>query len=195
MSILAAPLNDLAWFATEDGSEGVIKWADAGWDLLEPLLDWSDPDTVYRTWGKVVAALGPAWVAGFFALRARRAGEATGVERWGLRIGAVGYPLLALGVVAEYWGPESWLDPSFLFLSLPGLLITMVGSTLLGIGLVRRGPVPGLSAWILALAIPLTLGTTALTGHLSSGAIPLSIAWISVGVWLFRTPGHPQQQV
>ncbi len=56
LSILYFPLHSLASFATEDGVEGTVKWADSGRDLLEPLLDWDSADTVYRTYGSCTSS-------------------------------------------------------------------------------------------------------------------------------------------
>lgn len=189
IGILAAPLNDVAWFLTKDGAgnDGLLKWTDAGHDLFRPLIDWSDPVTVYRTWGKLVAGFGVAFILGFFAFRARRVRPAVGAEKWGFRIGMIGYPLLGLGVISEYWGPRAIQDPSFVALSIPGLLLTLIGSTLLGIGMVRREGGPRATAWLLTFALPLTIGMNIMTGHLGTGAYPLALAWLFAGVWLWRS--------
>ncbi len=188
LGILYFPLHALAYFATEDGAEsqGAIKWADSGRDLLEPLLDWSSADTVYKTYGKVYSIVVLGLVLGFLALWARRAGQAQGVERWGFRIALVGYPLFLLGAVVEYWTP--YLDFGFLAFSAPGFLLTLIGSTLLGIGLLRRAAAPRFGAWLLALAVPLALVLTGLSGHLSGGLVGLDLAWIVLGrsLWSSR---------
>ena len=168
VGILYFPFHALAYFATDDGSEsqGAVKWAGGGRDLLEPLLDWDSAVTVYRTWGRVglVAVLGLA--LGLVALWRRRRDEAQGLERWGFRVALVGYALLVVGFFTEYWTP--YLDFGFMAFTGPGILITLIGSTLLGIALVRGRSVPRLPAWLLALAIPLVRVTTALLGHLSA---------------------------
>ena len=186
LGILYFPLHSLAYFATEDGadSQGAIKWADSGRDLLEPLLDWGSADTVYKTYGKVYLFVILGLVLGFLALWARRAGQAQGVERWGFRIGLVGYPLALLGAVVEYWTP--YLDFGFLAFSAPGVLLTLIGSTVLGIALLRRRAASRFGAWLLALALPLTLVLTGLIGHLSGGLVGLDLAWIVLGAWLGR---------
>jgi hypothetical protein len=53
-----APLHALSRHATADGAEDlesplVRAWAEPAADVLSPLLTWSDPDTVYLTYGKV----------------------------------------------------------------------------------------------------------------------------------------------
>lgn len=114
------PLHTLAYFATEDGrdSQGAVKWADFGRDLLEPLLDWGSADTVYRTYGKVYVVVILGLVLGLLALWSRRQGGENGLERWGFRTALVGYPLALLGAIVEYWTP-------YLALSIPlGLILT-----------------------------------------------------------------------
>ena len=48
-----------------------------------------------------------------------------------------------VAVLVSYWTQwthtTSLLDPAFLFLDIPGLLLTVLGSTILGITLLRRG--------------------------------------------------------
>lgn len=79
----------------------------------------------------------------------------------------------------EYWTP--YLDFGFLAFSAPGLLLTLIGSTLLGIALSRRRAAPRFGAWLLALSIPLTLLLTGLIGHLSGRLLGLDLAWIVLG--------------
>jgi hypothetical protein len=191
VGILYSPFHSLAYFATEDGSgsEGAVGWADGGRDLLGPFLDWDSADTVYRTWGKVglIAALGLA--LGMVALwRRRRVLAASGrAERWGLRLALVGYSLIVVGFFTEYWTP--YLDFGFNAFTGPGTLIALIGSTLAGVSFVRGTTVPRLSAWLLALAIPLVLAMVALFGHLSAGLVPLDLAWILLGLWLASSEG------
>ena len=193
VGILYFPLHSLAYFASEGGSEGVVKWADSGRDLLGPLLEWDSADTVYRTYGKVYLVVVLAFLLGLVALRGRRAGEAEGLERWSFRVALAGYALLVVGAVVEYWTP--YLDFGFLAFTGPGVLLGLIGSTLLGITLLRRDAAPRAGAWLLALSIPLVFGLTALIGHLSAGLVPLDLAWIVLGWWLWsETPvGSPRR--
>jgi hypothetical protein len=198
VGILYFPLHSLAYFATEGGTEGPIKWSESGRDLLEPLLDWDSADTVYRTYGKVSLVVVLGFVLGLVALRARRAGQAQGLERWAFGIAFFGYALFLVGVVVEYWTP--YLDFGFLAFSAPGVLLTILGSTLLGIALLRRHAVTRAGAWLLALSIPLFFAMTAIVGHLSGGLLPLDLAWIVIGWWIWsgmapraRTASPPQR--
>jgi len=192
VGILYFPLHSLAYFATEDGTEGPIKWSDSGRDLIEPLLDWDSADTVYRTYGKVYLVVVLGFLLGLVALRARRADRVQGLERWAFRIAFPGYALLVAGAVVEYWTP--CLDFGFLAFSAPGVLLTLLGSTLLGIALVRRDAVARTGAWLLALSIPLLFAMTALVGHLSGGLLPLDLAWIVLGWWLWSGTGTEERE-
>jgi hypothetical protein len=46
----------------------------------------------------------------------------------------------------DYYTP--WIDQSFLLLTIPGLLISLVGSTMLGIALLRNRYRPRTTAWL-----------------------------------------------
>ena len=189
VGILYFPLHSLAYFATEDGTEGVIKWKDFGRDLLEPLLDWDSADTVYRTWGKVGLVVVLGFALGVLGLWMRRHLEARGLERWAFRIALVGYFVVLVGFFTEYWTP--YLDFGFNAFTGPGMLVTLIGSTLLGIAFLRRRVVPSAAAWVLALSIPLVFGATVLLGHLSAGLVPLDVAWILLGLWVWSGEPNP----
>lgn len=188
VGILYFPLHSLAYFATEDGTEGVIKWKGLGRDPLEPLLDWGSADTVYRTWGKVGFVVVLGFALGVLGLWLRHRGEARGLERWAFRIALVGYFVVLVGFFTEYWTP--YLDFGFNAFTGPGMLVTLIGSTLLGIAFLRRRAVPRAAAWLLALSIPLVFGVTVLFGHLSAGLVPLDVSWILLGSWVWSAePG------
>ena len=163
VGILYFPLHALAYFRTDEGTEGLLPWADRGHDLLGPLLDWDDVDTVYKTYGKVMVIVVLGLLLGLAGLWSRRRSEAKGLERWAYRMAFVGYSLLVVGTFVEYWTP--YLDFGFRAFSGPGFLVSVLASTLLGIALLRRRAAPRLAGWLLALAIPLLLAVTALFGH------------------------------
>jgi hypothetical protein len=90
----------------------------------------------------------------------RLVGRCAWVAAW---VGLVVGQLHALSRFATTEGVEdlalpataAWAVPAAEALSVPGLLLTMVGSTILGITLLVRGSAPRLPALLLALAIPL----------------------------------------
>ena len=151
-------------------------WAEPAGDFLSPLLTWADPDLVYVTYGKWwLFALGVVAVAGFMVMRVR---APYGVELWGWRITLLGYVLLALGAGAFYWG--QWnsynvLEDIGLWIDVPGALLSLVGSTVLGIALLRRGAKPRLAAVLLLLALPALFGITMVTS-LGNADIPAMFA-------------------
>ena len=186
IGILLGPLHALAYFATKDGStsQGLLRWNASGRAALEPLLSWASADTVYTTYGKAALLIVAGFTAGLFALRATRSSTARGVERWGLRIATVGYPLLLIGVLVEYWTP--YLEIGYLLLSVPGLLLTLLGSTLLGVGLVRERAGPPAARWLFALSLPLVVLASAIIGHFTAGLLVLDLAWIVTGAAFVR---------
>jgi len=183
LGLLVAPLHALAYFATGEPA-GLLPWREAGHAALRPLLDWGSPDVVYTSFGKVVLLVFAGFVAGLFAVRAQRASSARGAELWGLRVGVIGYPLLLVGILVEYW--TSYLEFGFFALSVPGVLLTLIGSSLLGVGRLRSGQPPRVAAWLLALSIPIAVATTATIGHLVAGLAVLDVAWILIGLRLAR---------
>lgn len=180
--LVLAPVHALARFATEDGkadldSAVVRAWAEPARERLLPLLDWADPDTVYLTYGKLFFPILLAATLCAFAVRRRRA-QARGAEMWGWRIASVGYVVLTAATVGEYWTP--YLDEAFAILAIPGLLLSVIGSTVLGIGLLRRRFQPRLSAWLLAGWLPLVVLLSAVVA-LGAALLPMLFAWALAG--------------
>lgn len=75
------------------------------------------------------------------------------------------------------------LDPVFLTTMLPGLLIALIGSTMLGIALLRSDYRPRTTAWLLAASFPLWIVGSVGLGHNSLGILPLFIAWAAAWRW------------
>ncbi len=184
ISILVGIMHSLARFATEAGQEDVTAltrfWADPARRLLEPLLTFWDVDHVYviygMLWGPLfLVALGCAVV-----VRRRRAAVGMGAgERWAWRLYLTGFTLFTLGGFGAYYG--SWINPAmvdgaFVALVIPGVLITLIGGTWLGIVLLRRGFRPRVTAVLLALILPLVIAVSSLMS-LGSAFIPMLIAW------------------
>lgn len=173
---LLAPIHALARYATEDGKEdlelaGPSVWAPPTRDVIEPILDWGSADTVYVTYGKGFLFLMVFVALAAFAVRKQR-GDVHGAEKWGWRIAVPGFILLTAAMLGEFWSP--WLEESFALLAVPGLLVSMIGCTVLGIALLRRGFRPRTSAVLLAGFIPLVLG---LSDLISLGAPLVALVW------------------
>lgn len=187
IGLIVAPLHALAYFATGEPA-GLLPWAAPGHAALRPLLEWSGPDVVYKTYGKISLLVIGGFTAGLFALRAQRVRYASGAERGGLRVAIIGYPLLLLGLFVEYWTP--FLELGFRALTLPGLLLTLVGSTLIGVGQLRARQQPRVAAWLLSLSVPAVLATVAAIGHIIAGLAVLDVAWILIGMRLASRQGR-----
>lgn len=183
-----APMHALARYATEDGRSdldlpGVRAWADPARDALEPLLDWGSPDTVYTTYGKLWLPVFLLATLMALVVRASRS-ETTGAEKWGWRLASAGYVVATAALLGQYWSP--FLDETFAVAGIPGLLLSMVGSTVLGVGLIRRGYRPRATAVLLVVWIPLMVVLSNLVA-LGAACLPFLWAWGLTGRHAQRT--------
>jgi hypothetical protein len=177
VATVVAPLHALARFQTESGrsdlESGVVRaWAEPADDALAPLLEWASADTIYLTYGKTFVFVLLAMALCAVAVRRRRA--PVGLERWGWRIALPGYALAVASAFGEYWTP--YLDQSFVLLTLPGMLLSLVGSAVLGTALLRRGFAPRATALLLVGWLPLLVVLSSSVG-LGAGVLPLFWAW------------------
>lgn len=176
IAAVLAPLHALARFATTDGKEdldsGVVRsWAEPAARALQPLLDWADADTVYRTYGKGWPVLIAATIVSAVLVRnSRRPGR---LERWGWRLTLPGLTLMVLGLFGFFWVGQ---DIAYVAAGLPGFLLAVAGSLILGIALLRDGFRPWLVPALLLGWLPLDI---VLSGVLSAGAgtVPMMAAW------------------
>jgi hypothetical protein len=199
--LVVSPLLALAYFATKDGAESlgtstVSYWAEPARDTAGRLLTFASADHVYGTYLQLFALLFPAVLLCALAVKARRPAQAGGLERWGWRVALVGYGLLTIGLIVAFFvevadhfmetsdSGTSPLNIAFLSLLLPGIVLSSVGSTALGIALVRSSYVPRVTAWLLAFAFPLWIVGSFVLGHNSLGLVPLFVAWAFSG-WRF----------
>jgi hypothetical protein len=178
--IVCAPLLAVAYFATKDGASelqagSVSAWARPARDLFGGLETFASTQTVYDTYGRVYTLLMPALLLGALAAHTLRPSRVSRPERWGWRLALTGYGLTAIGVAGAFWTP--FRDPFFLIVMVPGILVSLLGSTTLGISLLRAGFRPRASAWLLALSLPLMVVGSVVLGHNSLGMVPLFVAW------------------
>ncbi len=199
VGLVVGPFHAMARDNTVDGKEDLQMWttrvwSDPGREIFKPLLDWSNPDAVYLTYGKIWFPVFAAFTACAFVLYRRR--RPTGFEKFAWRFALVGYVWATVAVLVSYWTQwthtTSLLDTAFLFLDIPGLLLTVLGSTILGITLLRRGFRPRVTAWLLALTLPLTVVIQMFTS-MGSGALPVMFAFGIAGHRLAReAPAEPE---
>ncbi len=178
-ALVAGQLHALSRYATEDGKSDLDIattgfWAEPAMDLFSPLLDWASADAVYVTYGKLWLPVFVAFTLCAFAVRRTR--TPFGAEKWAWRIALTGYVLATIAAAAEYWTMwtginDALLDGVFIAL-IPALLLTLIGSTFLGIVLIRRGF--GLPAWLLAATFP---GFLVIPEFTSLGNVVLPIAF------------------
>ena len=187
-AVLLSPLLALSYFETSEGAEGlevgtIAAWAEPGRDLAGSLLTFASPDRVYSTYSLVFALLVPAVILSAFAALSERPSSQTRSERWGWRLVRIGYLVFGVGLglvaIALIWaGPSApVVNVGFMTLLFPGLVVGLIGSTFLGASLVRSGYEPRLTAWLLALALPLWIVGSVVLGHNGFGLLPLFVAW------------------
>ena len=199
--LVLGQLHALARHRTEDGRGDLDLpltrfWAEPAGDLFSPLLTWAGPDVVYSTYGKLWLPVFVAFTLCAFVVRRRR--QPVGFEKWAWRIALTGYVGATVSVVAEYWTQwgsmnQDFLDAVFLA-TVPFLLITMIGSTLLGAALLRRRMRPSAPAWLLALCIPGLVAISMVTS-LGNVVLPIAFAFGLLGRRIGRETAQPSEVV
>ena len=196
VALLVAPLLGLAYFAIPAGAEEdtgtVAVWADPARELAGGLLTFASADRVYSTYTQAFALVVPALLlCAWLTYRPRR--DTSGrLERWGWRLVLPAYAALASGLAIVSLlliaaSPSSpILDIAYMPLVLPGIVFGTIGSTVLGLGLLRAGYEPRATAWLLALVFPLWVVGDFVIGHNSLGLVPLFVAWATTGWRLWR---------
>ncbi|SOC52501.1 hypothetical protein [Ornithinimicrobium cerasi] len=155
-----------------DWEEGGLNraWQEPLSRALRPLFDWSDPWTVYVTYGKL---WGPVCVAITLAaclVYQRR--RPTGLERrlWQVVLGA--HVVMTVSVVGDYYTPQ--LMGVMFLLGLAAMLVIGIGGMVLGGLLLRRGFRPRTAAALLVAFLP---GFFLITEVTSMGSALLPLAW------------------
>ena len=185
--LVAGQLHAMARHQTVDGKQDLQMWttrvwSDPGRKVFAPLLDWASPDVVYLTWGKIWFPVALAFTLCAFVVHRRR--RPVGFEKWAWRIALTGYVGATASTFAEYWTQwtsmnQGLLDAVFL-VTAPFLRLTMIGSTLLGIALLRRGMRPVTPALLLTLAIP-GLVVVSMVTALGNVLLPVAFAFGILG--------------
>jgi hypothetical protein len=175
--LVLGQLHALSRFETEDGKSDLAlplthAWAVPAARALRPLLDWGDPDSVYWNYGKIWFPIFAAMT--LCALVVYRHRRPAGFENWVWRITLAGYALATLSTVGDYYTP--WTDASFVALGMPGLALTALGSTTLGVLLLKRGHRPRILGIALVAFIPCFLLITEVTS-MGNIILPITFAW------------------
>lgn len=187
-SIPLAPLNSLARMQIPDGRSDLDNpmaswWAEPAMRALRPrLLDFGDAQTVYLTYGKFYLLAVLAVLACAVATFSRRPDRLGWVERWGWRLTFTGLVLMCVGQVVAYW--LAFVDEGYLVVLL-AMLVGVFGNVLLGLGLIRSHFRPRLSAWLILLDLPLSIGLVSIATQ-ATGMWPMMLAWGLIGWSLQR---------
>lgn len=185
--LVLGQLHALSRFETEAGESDLElpltrAWAVPTARALRPLLDWGDPDSVYWNYGKIWFPIFTAMtLCAWLVFRHRRP---AGFERWVWRITLAGYSLLTLSTVGDYYTP--WTDQSFIVLGMPGLALTALGSTALGVLLLKRGYRPRILGLALVAFIPCFMLITEITS-MGNIILPIMFAWTYAASRVVRT--------
>ena len=191
VGLVVGQLHALSRFATDDGREDLAYPLTAAWavpaaEALRPLLDWAHPNLVYLHYGKVWFLVFAAFTAcAWLVYRSRRP---AGFEKWAWRVMLVGYAVSTAGVFFGYWTQwtpvytEPWFSLGW-YLDVPGLALSIVGSTVLGITLLVKRFRPVLPAVLLALTLPIAVILQQVTS-LGSVVLPIAFAFGLLGLRL-----------
>jgi hypothetical protein len=146
-------------------------WGEPAIRALRPLLDWSDPWTVYVAYGKIWLPVCLAFTAAAYLVYRRR--RPRGVERrlWQLTLAA--YVVMTLSVVGDYFTP--WMDQMFI-IGIGAMLVIGFGGIAFGIVLLRNGFRPRSTAILLMIFLPFLFAITEVTS-LGSALLPLIWGW------------------
>ena len=199
---LLSPLLALAYFDTAEGAQELEAAASRHGRNRRATSSRAGHVGIARACLRDVRpALRPALSAIFLcarAIRARRPVTVGRLERWGWRVALFGYGLLSIGLLAagaalidssaavEGSTAYSVLDAVFIALMLPGMAISVIGSTILGIALLRARFQPWATAAFLTAAFPALFLLSTLLGHNGLALLPLFFAWGIAGLALRR---------
>ncbi len=165
--------------------------------VLTPVLTylWATYSDAYGYFGRAyfLVPLGLLLgMSGLYALRRTNPGQATDKpdeETLSIGMTIVGLATALVGSILDYWGGTPGQDftqaqITGFGLEIVGLLLVLLGSTLLGLQYRRANVVPALVAWLLILAGPVGLLLSVL--HVPSGSTLLfCCAWLVLGYLLF----------
>ena len=165
-----------------DGSPVARAWGEPAIQALLPLLDWSDPWTVYVTYGKIWLPVCLAFTAAAYLVYRRR--QPTGVERHLWQVALVAYGVLALSVFGDYFTP--WMDQMFI-IGVGAMLVIGVGGIPLGIMMLRNAFRPRITPILLMGFIPFLFVITTVTS-LGSALLPLMWGWAIAAQAVLRRP-------
>lgn len=193
VGLVGGQLHALARHATADGQADLELWTTRSWavpaaQLLAPMLSWANPDVVYLTYGKVWFLVSAATAACAFLVHRLRAPQ--GFEKWAWRVALTGYVASTIACFLDYW--TQWTAYNVfieiaLAISIPAMVLELVGSTLLGIALLRQRFRPRAVPWLLVAYLPFAIAITYVTSLGNVGLLVL-LAFGLLGRRIARDP-------
>ncbi len=171
-----------AYFRAYPGFDVPPFWFPAVRSRFDPLLTFASPVAVYNTYGRIFNVVYLLLLPGVVSLHALQQAASDRFESWAVGVLVTGLVMSFIGVAGDYWA-----DGLGWGIELLGLLVLLVGTTLVGIASVRAKRIPTWSAWLLIIAGPGAIVATLLIGHIPSGPTFLfACAWIVLGAILSR---------
>jgi hypothetical protein len=157
----------------EDFQESPLAraWGEPAMRALRPLLGWSDPTTVYLTWGKIWLPVCLGFTAAAYLVYRRRSPRGAERRLWQLTLGA--YLTMAISVAGDYFTP--WIDQMFV-VGIAAMLAIGLSGIPLGLLMLRHGFRPRTTAVLLMIFLPFLFAVTTITS-LGSSLLPLMWGW------------------
>ena len=158
-------------------------WGEPATRALKPLLDWSDPWTVYVSYGKLWLPVCLAFTAAAYLVYRRRTPRGAERRLWQIMLAA--YAVMTLSVFGDYFTP--WMDQMFI-LGVVAMLVIGFGGIALGIMMVSNGFRPRATPILLMSFIPFMFAITSVTS-LGSALLPLMWGWAIAAQTVVNRPG------
>lgn len=172
----------LAFFRAYPGYDVPPFWLVALQPTLMPLVTFAPPVTVYNLYGRVYNLVYLLFLPATVGLHQLHQGYGRRLERWGYGLLLSGLVMTFLGVAGDYWA-----NGLTFVLSLLGLLVLAVGTTLYGLVLWRSRVLPRGVDWLFLACLPGVVIGSWLTGHIPSGpTLPFALTWLALGAALWR---------
>lgn len=185
--LLAAAFYNHAW-----SQAAAPTWASGLVGLLGQAFTFAPPETVYRTYGRILLIVQVLLLLGAVGLEAcvvLRSGKRSG---WGFRLVVAGLVMSLLGNLADYWIDPQTASHTFLLVGFVigvelGALVYLVGALLLAGQFLAENLLPAWLAWLLALspAVGLLLSIWGIRQIPGGFFLPVSLSWAVTGLYLW----------
>lgn len=188
-----------AAFYNHDWSRAAAPgWASALISLLGQAFNFAPPETVYRTYGRILLVVQVLLLLGAVGLEAcvvLRSGKRSG---WGFKLVVAGLVMSLVGNLADYWFSPQPIGRTVILIGFLigvelGALVYLVGTLLLAGQLLSEKLLPAWLAWLLGLAPVLGLllsiwGVRQIPGGFF---LPVSLSWAVTGLYLWIAQSRP----